>query len=443
MSRNSSISNFENPARRPGADYRRFLIATGLGFVLTLGLGLVWNWLVDPYGMFGTPRIGGFNELKPTAGTRIRYAKPYYADRIRAHTVIAGNSRPETGLNPQSACWPAAQEPVFNAAVPGAGLALQIAFAEHAMVTAEVTQVYLALDFLDFLVDPEAPATAPAAHLFPNVNLRVGTRGIDNPGYARRRAAEWTQAMGSLATLSDAMQTVLRQGEQYVTTRNTDGFNPGRHYVTIIRREGQAVLFRRKNSELVRRLGPRDDAMFQAGEPWSSVFDTLDRFLDRVRSQKVDVTLFINPYHVDYLTVIRETARWSQLDDWKAILAGIARRQRIPLWDFNAINRYTTEAPPDRGDRRRTVQAFWEPAHYRPEYGELMLSAMLGSNCASSLARTKPVGVRLDQVALAPYLRTLRSALDAHLARDTAALARVRCLIDRASMPGTCSSLGL
>ncbi len=288
--------------------------------------------------MFGTPRINGFNALKPAAGARIRYAKPYYADRLRATTVIAGNSRPEAGLDPQSACWPAAREPVFNAAVPGARLALQIAYAEHAMATGEVTQVLLGLDFMDFLVEPRASPKAPAAHQFSHVNLRVGTSGMDNPGYARRRAAEWFQALASLATLSDAVQTVLRQGEDHVTTRRADGFNPGRDYVAIVRREGQAVLFRQKNRELVTRLRRRDDAIFQDGVQWSSVFDTLERFLDRARAQNVDVTLFINPYHVDYFTAIRETDRWPQLDAWKMTLSRIARRQRVPLWDFNVIN---------------------------------------------------------------------------------------------------------
>lgn len=393
--------------------------------------------------MFGTPRINGFNALKPAAGPRIRYAKPYYADRLRANAVIAGNSRPEAGLDPQSACWPAAREPVFNAAVPGAGLALQIAYAEHAMTTGTVKQVHLGLDFLDFLVEPKGSPTAAAAHQFSHVNLRVGTRGMDNPGYARRRAAEWFQAMASLATLSDAVQTVLRQREDHVTTRRADGFNPGRDYVAIVRREGQAVLFRQKNRELVRRLWRQGDAIFQGDVQWSRVFDTLERFLDRARAQKVDITLFINPYHIDYFTAIRETGRWSQLDAWKMTLARIARRHRVPLWDFNAINAYTTEAPPEPGNRRRMLQAFWEPAHYRPAYGDLMLSAMLGTNCDSSLAPPQRLGVRLDAVAVAPHLHSLRSNLNAQLARDRAALARIRCLTDQAAMGDLCSSLGL
>ncbi|WP_295881760.1 hypothetical protein [uncultured Thiohalocapsa sp.] len=72
-----------------------------------------------------------------------------------------------------------------------------------------------------------------------------------------------------------------------------------------------------------------------------------------------------------------------------------------------------------------------------------MLSAMLGANCEPSLAPPQRLGIRLDEGAVAPHLRSLRSNLDAQLARDRAALARIRCLIDRASMDGICSSLGL
>lgn len=416
---------------------------SAFSFALTLAITVGGNWLVDPYGMFGAPRMVGINALKPRAGDRIRFAKPYYADRISARTVIAGNSRPEAGLDPQSACWPSSQRPVFNAAVPGASLELQIAYAEHAMVAGEVTGVYLGLDLLDFLGDPSADPVADPPHRFSHINLRVGSRGIDNPEYGRSRAREWVAALASLATLSDSVDTVLRQRQADLTTRRADGFNPARDYVGIIRREGQAVLFRQKNRELVQLLGRDGNALFQQGQRWSSAFDTLAKFLDRSGARGIRVTLFINPYHLDYLTAIRETGQWQQLDAWKETLVEIAVNRGVPLWDFNAVNPDTTEAPPAPGDRLHTLRAFWEPAHYRSQYGERMLAAMLASDCATTDDSGKRVGRRLDQPGLSSHLRTLRHRLDQHLSSDTAALGRIRCLIDPGTMEDVCSGLRL
>ncbi len=443
MSLNSSTSNSEPTAPRAGADYRRFLAASALSFALTLALAAALNWLIDPYGSFGAPRIAGFNMQKPAAGSRIRFTKAYYADRSRARTLIAGNSRPEVGLDPQSPCWPASAKPVFNAAVPGASLALQIGNAEHAMATGDVRKVYLGLDLLDFLVNPRSAPTLPKPSPFAGVNLRVGSLGIANPDYSRRRAQDWVKALGSLATLADSIQTLVRQGQADLVTRRNDGFNPARDYITIIRREGQGVLFEQKNQELVGRFGSDSGAVFQGGRQWSRVFETLDRFLHRAGARGVEVILFTNPYHLDYLTTIRESGRWEQFDAWKHTLAQIARDHEVPLWDFHGISPDTTEPPPERGDRGHTLRAFWEPAHYRADYGERMLASMLDADCTTADWPTRPIGVRLDRIEPMRHLQALRGALDAHLQTDVRALARIRCLITRASLAETCSRLGL
>ena len=115
------------------------------------------NYVVDPYGLFGMRRIPGFNELKPTASERVRVIKPYMASRAKPTVVIGGNSRPEMGLNPQSACWQDADKPVFNTGIPGADVFMQTRYVEHAVESGKAKRALFGVDFLDFLVDASKP----------------------------------------------------------------------------------------------------------------------------------------------------------------------------------------------------------------------------------------------------------------------------------------------
>ena len=55
---------------------RRFLLWLAISFALVCAAAAGLNYLVDPYGLFGTPRIQGFNAIKPAAAERVRVTKP-------------------------------------------------------------------------------------------------------------------------------------------------------------------------------------------------------------------------------------------------------------------------------------------------------------------------------------------------------------------------------
>jgi hypothetical protein len=93
------------------------------------------------------------------------------------------------------------------------------------------------------------------------------------------------------------------------------------------------------------------------------------------------VVLFINPYHADYLLTLDLAGRWPQFEAWKIKLASIADEFSVELWDFSGINRFSTNQAPVPGDKKTILKWFWEPAHYRMEYGDLMLSSMLQRPC--------------------------------------------------------------
>lgn len=373
--------------------YRRYL-QLWLVVVLTfLCLMAVINYLVDPYGMFDTARIQDLNASKPAAGKHVRLAKPYQVTGYAPHAIISGNSRPEMGLNPANACWPADLRPVFNLALPGANVYMQARMLQHAIAGSDTRFVLWGLDFLDFLnrhASTSHPLQWPPRRTEFEDRLKVNADGSENRGYSRKRLQDYLQTVFSLDTVKDSLKTLSGQADRHSSSVRRDGFNPALDYHEIIAWEGQGVLFQQKNREISRMFSRPGLKLFQGESRWSPDFESIRRLLQFARKHNVTVVLFINPYHVDYLLTLELAGRWSQFESWKRQLASLADEFSVVLWDFSGINLLSTEQAPAPGDKKTTLKWFWEPAHYRMEYGDLMLSRMLQHPCDEGNAG--PVG---------------------------------------------------
>jgi hypothetical protein len=407
--------------------HKRFLWVLAMAFLLVCLFGASFNYLVDPYGLFGARRVAGFNELKPAASERVRVIKPYMATRARPKVVIGGNSRAEIGLNPQGACWAPADQPVFNAGIPGSDAFMQTRYAQHAVESGKATRVLFGVDFLDFVVDASKPSgKINWDRLGKSFEGRLNT-GLENglgASMSLQIAKDVLGGLFSLVAVGDSFVTIASQRDKDAATRREDGFNPALDYRPIIRNEGQAVLFRQKNLEVKKRLQPSELGVLDVhGQP-TIPLQALRRFLEWANAHDVDVVLFINPYHSDYLIQIELSGKWSLFEEWKRQLTIIAAEYAVPLWDFNAIDRYSTEQPPPPGDKGSELQWFWEPAHYRHELGDLMLAAMLDRQCGES-RETGGFGVKLDSLSLPRHLAQLKLEMHRFLLENPQVIERL------------------
>ena len=361
------------------AAHKQFLGVFTVSFLFVCTLGAAFNYLVDPYSLFGTRRIAGFNERKPTASDRVRVVKPYMASRAQPRVVIGGNSRPELGLNPQSACWKASEQPVFNMGVPGASVFMQSRYVQHA-AGGRAHLVLFGIDFFDFLTDASKP-TEPVDW----VQLEKSLEGrLDLAQSGARWNEDFFSSLFSLKTVSDAVVTLASQNNPYSSTLYENGFNPGLDYVPIIKNEGQAVLFSQKNQELRKTLQQPHLGVVDVSGQQTEALQALRQLLVWSKHRGIQLVLFINPYHSDYLVQIETTGNWRLFEDWKRQVARLADEYAVPLWDFNSIDQYSTETPPGFNDKHTILRWFWEPAHYRREIGDRMLAAMLSRPCERS-----------------------------------------------------------
>lgn len=393
--------------------HKRFVLGFLAVFVVTAGVVGAFNFLVNPYWLFPAPILGGFNVVKPKAAERSQVIKPYQVLQSAPRTLIGGNSRPEMGIDPQSACFEDAPKPIFNLGIPGAGVYMQGRVLQHVIASGGVKKLLMAVDFLDFLVDRQGPESfrdwPPRPEGF-DPRLLVDRHGEENPAYFIHLGSNYLTGLFSLNGFFDSLLTLSAQGRPNASTIRADGFNPARDYIDIIESEGQEVLFSQKISSVLTKLSDRRTALLHDGTQWSTSFESLRRLLRIARAENIDVTLFINAYHLDYLKAIAASERWYEFEEWKRMLVKLAEQEGgIPLWDFSMVNDFTTEIPPPPGRLGNPLRWFWEPAHYRAETGEIMLAHMFGKPCNAHYPGAV-IGARITSDNIHQHLMGIRTA---------------------------------
>lgn len=391
--------------------FRTYLVRT-----LLLGSALVlaaagFNVVVDPYGLFEIWRLPGFNDAKPMAATRLRTSKPYQLMRARPRTLVAGNSRPELGIDPRSACWTAADRPVYNAGIPGIGVYQQARVIQNALAQGETRRVVWGLDFLDFVsLRQPGPARWPLPRAQIDDRLPFDAEGQPNPRYRLQWLRDVRDATLSLDAMVDSVSTLLQADDPFGSTRRSDGFNPSRDYIGIVNTEGQGVLFEQKNLEVMQRLAKGPLELYMPGQPWSQAFESVRFVVQSAQRSGVRVDLFVNPYHADYLGIIGLSGNWALFEQWKRSLVELAAAyDGVSLWDFNGFDRYSTQVVTPGMRPGDALAWYWEPAHYRAELGERVVARLNGSDCDGSL--DPAFGVELSPTDIDRHLGRLQAGL--------------------------------
>jgi hypothetical protein len=334
----------------------------------------VFNWFIDPFGMYWSPQVENVNQVKPEAGTRSRITKAYQVNSIKPQVLIVGNSRVEMGLDPTNKHFK--NRTVYNQGMPGAGISMQIDYAIDAINNNDTIELLLiGVDFLDFLIDTEEIAKFKAQHKSEaNYIFRLTSQDKDDFSSVAR-FKEKLAILFSLDTFSASISTLFRQSAM-VSSITPCGFNSALSYVPTINSEGIKPLFRQKLQEISTRLASKHwNIKAKDTPPYSPNFAHLGRLIEVTQSKNIDVKFFINPYHASYLHTIVENNQWGNFQLWKQTLVQYLNQIQgndYALWDFSGASRFINEAVP-LSNPKTQMQWFWEPAHYRKELGDIML----------------------------------------------------------------------
>jgi hypothetical protein len=282
---------------------RRYIAWFATTFLALAAVTATLNLIVDPYLVFGSPRIKRFNQVKADINDYVRTAKSFEPFRHKTDVLLAGNSRIEMGLDPDHACFTQLGLQAYNLGVPGAGVGQQLNYVLNVVYAQPVMRVYLSVDYVDFLVSAGS-APPPKDPVIATGNLPLRFDGSNNPEHAWSAAQTRFQALLSLDALSSSVQTVLLKGK-YRPDRLANGFNPAADFAKATSIEGPGALFEQKMATLRKRFtSPK--SIYYADGTLAYDFDLFSRFLEIAADKRVEIVVLTNPFHEQFWDLLRE-----------------------------------------------------------------------------------------------------------------------------------------
>ena len=352
--------------------YKRFLLQFGLLSVAVAGAAVALILTVDPYGLYRLVERPGFNQIKPQLKRYQREIKTEMALAAGADALIIGNSRAEIGFNPEHAAFAAGARSTYNLALAGSrtdsARAQLDALRMHGM---HPRKLVVGVEFLDFLVDPAAPArpSAPA------------------PVTDRLADLKWRlDSAFSIDSLVDALSTVRLQRLADPESMTARGFNPFFDYRKMAREEGYYPLFQQRATDYAKRFVTRPHALHYANGQVAVDFEHLHSVLTGAAAAGAEIHIAIYPYHAQILAMFDEAAMMPAFEQWKELMeAQVASVRaahpgaRITLWDFSGYMPYQCEAIPAKGERKAATAWYWEAGHFKSALGDIMLDRMFAT----------------------------------------------------------------
>lgn len=397
----------------------RYLRCWAVCLVLLLGFTAAFCAAVDPYAVLGTPGIAGLTARKPAAADWPRLTKPYTVGRAEPRTLVLGASSADIGLNPESPAWPQAARPVYNLGIDGALPSDVERFLHHALSLTHPAQIIIPVNFIESMVNaPVKSAPVTSGEFEFEARLRVTPAGTPNPAWWRGYANDLVFSTLSYTALSDSVRTLMSQHDSGATFETSLGWNDGGKFRRWAREDGFGGLFIDKNAEKIsqwkRWLGWRK----LQEKP---VFD----MIRAARAAGATPIVMIVPNHADILEALRALGLDQDYDGWKTrLVAGVAAIDRkIPVWDFSGYSPYTTEAVPPAGNHTQQLRWFYEPVHFQPALGDLMIARIEGEAPGSGF------GVELTPENLPAHIADFHKAQAAWEATHKGDIARIAAII--------------
>lgn len=359
-----------------------------------------FNWLVDPYAMFGAPQIAGFNMLKPAINWRPRIYETYSVLAQRPEAVILGTSRADLGIDPRHRAFEGMR--TFNAALGG-------------------QLIYESRRLLEQLANSGAPPRLVVIGLdFHAVNARaLPPVDFSEDNFSINRSY---QLPFSLSTFRDSMATVWTQKDKTTGHQELEllrnGFLDRRGY-RLSSQIGVRTLFRmtERGALMDSQLRPPecDYPLFSQG-----ALNDLDmnfrRILSVARAHSIDLRIFIPPSHARYWETVALSGLWPRFEEWKRWLVRINEEEAVrvgkrqfAVWDFSGYNSITTESVPPLSASHQDMKWYWESSHFKKEVGDIVLDRIFGISNAALDVRSD-FGRRLDGENIELHLLEIRAA---------------------------------
>lgn len=334
-----------------------------LGLAITLTLTGLFNYAIDPYGIWKVMRVKGLNWQKSERRDQNYLFKAVDLIEKRPRTLLLGSSRAAFGLNPDNPVFTHKQlKPVYNAALTGGHMHALRRYVEHAIYNdPDLKLIIWGMDFFAF-------------------NRNVALASSYREGRLERHhllASDIIETLWSLDALGASWRTII---SNHYRPEYTPYFDNGQlSAMDIASRAKRRGMINRFDESLKLYLNSR--ARFADYQDSPTAWQEFEYVLQLARKHDINVRLYISPVHMAMFEALYQRGLWSTYKDW---LRHITRL--YPVTDFSGPSPITGEAI------RREMNYYWDISHFRSTVGDRILTQLLDGGQEDPLLPAKPVG---------------------------------------------------
>lgn len=322
--------------------YKRFNILFFSFIFISLTLFGGFNFLIDPYGIYDSPKVASFNKYK---SEQMAYDRIFQAIEIikrKPNVLFLGSSTVQFGLDTRYFPKNGSDE-VYNLGLQNGNIKEVNHYFKHALVNnPNIKTVVMGVDLFIFEKNKE-----------------------NNPNYDENRLnkkiinfKDIANTLFSFSAFDASVKTI--KNNQNGTASHLEYINgmllydPGKPVPGSLDR----FVFFLKG---VFRKKPDEHRFSQ---------ERLDYFREIVQicqEKNIDLMVFISPSHATQWTGTEAAGNWywKEWENWKKELVKIT-----PIWDFSGYSSVTTEPVSD------DMKNYYDSSHYRPAVSELILARM-------------------------------------------------------------------
>ena len=400
------------------SNYTGFLWRMALVFGFLVSGNLIFNVIVDTYGIFGTPRVRPINAEKLGFDRHARIAKAYAVPRAAPEVIILGSSRAESAFDPQHPFFAGLR--AYNLGFPAAATYEQFRYLQHASQGGHLKQAIVALDYHQFIDDLQKVSAD-----FSEQRLAVDADG-------KLQAFPWFDVM-SLALSGSAFKESwwsLRHQQRRTSIYRADGYRDDSDDISSMLRNrgGQKYEFLASERGYVRVYRKGASALADYTRIKRPPIDDIVAMRRLAENRGIGLTFVVSPVHARHLALVKALGLWVAFEGWKRQLADIAGERTAgggacSLWDFASVNGVTAEAIPEDGSN--VAMKWWrESSHVTSAGGAKMLDVI-----ESGRPFERDYGDCLTLERIDSILLKQRAALDDWEGRNPADLAEIRGLV--------------
>lgn len=348
-------------------------------FLALITSGLIsiaaFNYLVNPFNMFNSKNISGFNKNKPSSNLRQRLSKAYIVEKKCPENLIMGNSR-ALAISDTYDAWP--NKKTYNYALASSSVYETLRYFQHANASCNIKTVLLGLDVLMFEKDAGVPSQ------FKEERLSVTNKGKKTINRIKSYLQDSVPALISLTAFRASIKTLRNQ-----KTTNENKFycsSAQKDHQRIIYKGGHQAFINEGNKMLFDLLSKIDTSDYM-----QKSLGFYSQLLKLAYDKKIRLILFIPPSHASLYETIHASGYTETFNSWKRNIITINEDMAHTLntkahvfYDFSGYNSITEEEIPPKEQIEVGMKWFWEAIHFKEELGYHILDRVFNhkrNNC--------------------------------------------------------------